>query len=401
MDTKRHPLQSMCSYLGCFPPTVPASILTRYVPPDAMVLDPFCGSGTTLFEAVRAGHRCVGVDLNPLAVALATAKLEPVSLEQVVARLFEIASGYRGEEIDHLTDSIRLIYHPRTLAQLVYLRDALDLSRAEDRFLRGVVLGIMHGKWRKDQRSTAYLSIDMPNTFSMSPEYVRKFVKKNRLRQLPIDVFGKLRDRAKWLLREGPAPAYPRSWVLQGDATKLPAVLDQIAIERVDAIVTSPPYLGVLRYGAFNWIRLWFLGHEPAVIDRLLDGTDSLDRYLSFITSFLSSAASVLKPGGIAALVIGDVKEWGTQVKLAERVWDELCGLVPFRCISVDVDRFDATTKTTRIWGDDKKGRATPLDRVLVLEREAPKRKRSTRILRAETTAAARIARRGSRTRRL
>lgn len=378
MGALRHPLHSLCSYLGCFPPTVPSEILRKYVAPYSLVLDPFCGSGTTVFEALRHGHRCVGVDLNPLAVAVATAKLEPVSEDAVIARIIELAGRYCGEDIDHVADDIRLIFHPRTLAQLVYLRDALDDARPEDRFIRGAVLGIMHGKWRKDG-STAYLSIDMPNTFSMSPDYVRRFVKKHRLRQPPLDVFGKLRERVAWLLRNGSAPSRPRSWILRGDATKLTAVLGTIDLERVDAIVTSPPYLGVLRYGAFNWIRLWFLGREPAAIDSLLDSTDSLDRYLSFMSSFLSSAAEVLKPGGVAALVIGDVKEWGTHVQLASRVWDELNGLVPFICEGIDVDRFDERTKTTRIWGDEKKGRATPLDRILVLRR-APRRRRSPMI---------------------
>jgi len=317
--------------------------------------------------------------------------MEPVRPAAVIDRLVELAHGYRGEEIDHLTDGIHLIYHPRTLAQLVYLRDALSNDRAEDRFLKGAILGIMHGKWRKD-RTTAYLSIDMPNTFSMSPDYVRKYVREKKLRQPVIDVFGKLRDRTVWLLRAGGGPGHPQSWIVQGDATKLPVVLDRIGIRRVDAIVTSPPYLGVLRYGAFNWIRLWFLRQEPAVIDRLLDGTDSLDRYLSFMTSFLISAGDVLKPGGVAALVIGDVKEWGTHVQLAPRVWEELQGVVPFSCERIDVDRFKESSKTTRIWGDEKKGKATPLDRVLVLRKKAQPRSRA-RSLKAQAQTAPRVAR--------
>ena len=38
------------------------------------ILDPFCGSGTTLVEARAEGIRAVGVDLNPLAVLVARAK---------------------------------------------------------------------------------------------------------------------------------------------------------------------------------------------------------------------------------------------------------------------------------------------------------------------------------------
>ncbi len=38
------------------------------------IVDPFCGSGTTLVEARAAGFRATGVDLNPLAVLVARAK---------------------------------------------------------------------------------------------------------------------------------------------------------------------------------------------------------------------------------------------------------------------------------------------------------------------------------------
>ncbi len=370
MAEGRHPLHSMSSYLGCFPPVVPQRLIRAYVPKGGTVLDPFCGSGTTLVEATLAGRRSFGIDLNPLAVALARAKVQHVNLESVHERLLELARAYDGAvDLETEPDDIRTIFHPRTLAQLVYLREQLNEDHSEDVFLKGALLGIMHGKHKKGGLDSAYLSIDMPNTFSMSPEYVRKFVKKHQLRQLPLDVFRKLSDRVERLLREGPLPAEPGSSVFSGDATNAPLILQRNGVGSIDAVVTSPPYLGVLRYGAFNWIRLWFLRQRPAPVDKLLDSTDSLDRYLSFLTSFLVSVAEVLKPGAPVALVVGDVVEFGTHLQLAPRIWDELQGVVPFTLKTIEVDQFNERSKTTRIWGEDKKGKATPLDRVLVLER--------------------------------
>jgi len=372
----RHPFHSLCSYLGCFPPAVPRAVLQEFVAPGKIVLDPFCGSGTTLVESLLLGHPTVGVDLNPLAVAVAAAKMQPVQIEEALDRIRELATGYPGNaDTEMVPDDLRVIFHPRTLAQLVYLRDRLDDHRLEDVFLRGVTLGIMHGKFRTDGK-TAYLSIDMPNTFSMSPEYVRKFVRRHRLRQPPVDVFAKLRERVQWLLRGSALPGRGLRRVIRGDATKLPRVLADAGITKVDAIVTSPPYLGVLRYGAFNWIRLWFLRHGPAAVDRMLDGTDSLDRYLSFLVSFLHASAEVLPARAPVALVIGDVKEFGTHLRLGERLWTEVRDLVPFKLVALTEDKFDQSAKTTRIWGEDRKGRATPLDRILVLERTVPKRRR-------------------------
>lgn len=379
MTDDRHPLHSMCSYLGCFPPPVPRRLIEEFVPRNGVVLDPFCGSGTTLVEALSLRCRSVGIDLNPLAVAVAQAKVQPVILVDVIDRINELAGGYRSRsDLDLAPEAVRIIFHPRTLSQLIYLREAFDYSRSEDVFLRGLLLGIMHGKFRKGGDS-AYLSIDMPNTFSMSPEYVRKFVKKHKLEQYPADVFSKLRERAKWLLRAGALNSSAERMVLRGDAVQMEALLKEAGAPQAHAIITSPPYLGVLRYGAFNWIRLWFLGYEPAPVDRMLDSTDSLDRYLSFMENFLAAAARVLLPDAPIALVIGDVHEFDVKLKLAERVWDELVDLVPFELVRIVADQFDANGKTTRIWGEERKGKATPLDRVLVLRRKGVRPKSRTR----------------------
>lgn len=367
---KRHPLHSLCSYLGCFPPQVPRRLIQSLVPEGGLFVDPFVGSGTSLVEGLLGQRRAVGIDMNPLAVAIAEAKIQPVSIEDVTERVYQLAAGFRGvADTDNTPNGLRTVFHPRTLTQLAYLRDALDSTRADDRFITGAILGIMHGKMKRGGQDTSYLSIDMPNTFSMSPQYVQGFVERHGLKQLPIDVFSKTRERAKWLLRDGCLPATQNARVIHGDATQMPALLKRLAVSRVDAIISSPPYLGILRYGAFNWIRLWFLGHQPAPVDRLLDSTDSLDRYLAFMTSFLLAASKVLRPGASLALVIGDVVEFGTKLELARRVWDELGQLVPFRLVKIAVDEFDDSMKTTRIWGEAKKGKATPLDRILIIER--------------------------------
>lgn len=370
--TGKHPLHSMCTYLGAFPPAVPREIMDRWVPPGATVLDPFCGSGTTILEARLSGRHAVGLDQNPLAVALARAKSVHVTEVDVLDRLRELGRDFVPNHLpDDANENIRLIFHERTLAQLAYLRDVMSPDESEeDAFILGALLGIMHGKMRKDGTSL-YLSIDMPNTFSMSPRYVDKFVQRNGLVRPAVDVFEKLRARVSWLFREGPLPKSATGVVGRGDATQIPSNLAALGVRRVDAIVTSPPYLGVLRYGAFNWIRLWMLRESAPDIDRTLDSTGSLDRYLSFMHSFISAAGEVLPTDAPLVLVIGDVvdSESGDQTELAADLWHELDDHVPFRLEEHLVDDFDISSKTTRIWGDSRKGRATPLDRILVLRR--------------------------------
>lgn len=57
-------------YHGNFVPQVPRRLLQRYTKEGDLVADPFCGSGTTLVECIRARRRSVGWDINPKAVKL-------------------------------------------------------------------------------------------------------------------------------------------------------------------------------------------------------------------------------------------------------------------------------------------------------------------------------------------
>ena len=49
-------------------------------PPDGVVLDPFCGSGTTVVASARLGRRWIGIDVNPHAARIARQRLTNVEV---------------------------------------------------------------------------------------------------------------------------------------------------------------------------------------------------------------------------------------------------------------------------------------------------------------------------------
>lgn len=51
-------------------------------PPGGTVLDPFCGSGSTLVAAVKEGFDGIGIDNNPAYVELAAARVEAAATEE-------------------------------------------------------------------------------------------------------------------------------------------------------------------------------------------------------------------------------------------------------------------------------------------------------------------------------
>ena len=59
------------SYAGRMHPFTARTAIARFSQPGQDVLDPFCGSGTVLVEAMAAGRKAVGSDASPLAVIIA------------------------------------------------------------------------------------------------------------------------------------------------------------------------------------------------------------------------------------------------------------------------------------------------------------------------------------------
>jgi hypothetical protein len=77
-------------------------LLERRSRPDLPVLDPFCGTGTTLVTCAEQGVACRTVDINPFLRWLAEAKSRPYSAadltkaEQLIERMARAASKGRG-----------------------------------------------------------------------------------------------------------------------------------------------------------------------------------------------------------------------------------------------------------------------------------------------------------------
>lgn len=83
----RYSVHGLHEYKGKFNPQVAKAILNIFgVGTGSRVLDPFCGSGTTLVECAHLGAAGIGTDINPLAVLLANAKLTCLATPVAVLR---------------------------------------------------------------------------------------------------------------------------------------------------------------------------------------------------------------------------------------------------------------------------------------------------------------------------
>lgn len=67
LDVTDKSRSNLFAWRGQFSPQLVESVLTTYCPEGATILDPFCGSGTVLYEAARLGLPVYGFELNPAA----------------------------------------------------------------------------------------------------------------------------------------------------------------------------------------------------------------------------------------------------------------------------------------------------------------------------------------------
>ena len=76
-------IYAMHKYWGKKPFNEISKFIEKYSLPGDTVMDSFCGSGVTLVEALKANRKCVGVDLNPIAIKLARVSMTAVDIEIV------------------------------------------------------------------------------------------------------------------------------------------------------------------------------------------------------------------------------------------------------------------------------------------------------------------------------
>ncbi len=375
-----HALHPVCTYLGSLPPALTHDLVARWSRPGDVVLDPFCGRGTVPFQAALERRIGVGIDRSPLAHLLTAAVLDPPARRDLLTRTellrirwTETRHDWRGRALEmRAVGEAASFFHPETLAQLLMVRADLRRDEPVDGFLLAALAGILHG------RRASALTDAMPNTFSMSPTYATRWLAARDAERgtgrPDRDLFALLARRIMWLLRDG-RPA-TRGIAIAGDARAAgrlsgDALRRRGLPERVRLVVTSPPYLGLVRYGRANWLRLWLLGEDPTRVDASLDTPRSAVESCELLRQVLTDLRPILADDAIVVCILGDVetqrgRRLPLPLDLAADTWHAAAEPAGFGLVGVSVDGIDAGRKLTRLWGE-RAGGAVRTERLLVI----------------------------------
>ena len=270
----RYATHGLHEYRGkFFPQLVRALMNIARLPEDAIVLDPMCGSGTTLVEARLSGRRSYGLDMNPLSVFVTGVKCavlesEPATLTSSCESLRELltrpASG-AGEprRCASLADGDRAYlarwFSSRTLAELDRIEAAV--SRLPTETLRGFYRVCLSNVLRRvSWQKTDDLRVRREETEAAAGEAIARFLDEAARSARTVAAF----------LAERGWPGKGGYSVQEADARRAADVLPGL-VGQVDAVITSPPYATALPYLDTDRLSLVYLGLLPREAHRTRD----------------------------------------------------------------------------------------------------------------------------------
>lgn len=257
-------LNGICPYFTMFPLDFPYQVLQRQAVQGDVVLDPFCGRGTTNYASRLLRLPTIGIDSSPVAVALSQAKLVDVTPKQIVDVARYILREYPVPNEIPEGEFWELAYDHDTLRKLCSLRMALLLHCTSNarKALRAIVLGGLHGPLGKYTQS--YFSNQCQRTYAPKPAYAVRYWRKHQLVPPKVDVLDIIKRRAERYYSHKIAPV--DAHILFSDSRKAETFTSlQQRQEPISWIITSPPYYGMRTYLPDQWLRWWFLGGSATV----------------------------------------------------------------------------------------------------------------------------------------
>lgn len=291
-------LHQLSPYLGKMKSSMANSLVTAFTSKGDTIYDPFCGSGTVALESWASGRNIIANDLSPYALALTRAKLYPIySIDDANAEINDIAKqvSLNISKIDlrRVPKWVRSYFHPETLREIIAWSQVLK-SR-ESYFLLSCLLGILH------HQRPGFLSYPCSHTVPYKRE--KNFPKED----FPeLYQYRPVRER----LERKVARALKRIPHLDNNVIRTCNNYDaakHIPKQKVNAIITSPPYMRQLDYARDNRLRLWFLGEQDwKSLDNAISPAET--NFISLFKSCLSHWQKVLVPKGLGVLVLGDTQ---------------------------------------------------------------------------------------------
>jgi len=282
-------------YIGKLKSSIARDLINRFSESGDLVVDPFAGSGTVLLEAVMAGRRTFGADVNPYAAVLTKAKLSaPPSLKdafRVAEKALAKSEAEPEPDLRHVPPWVRAFFHPKTLKETIQF--ASVCGKDNQPFLMACLLGILH------HQREGFLSFPSSHLvpYLRDKKYPKsRFPQMYEYRPLASRLMAKLTRAYRCL----PDKQTTSEWKF-----RCASVQNLSFPKSFDCIITSPPYMNALDYVRDNRLRLWFLDPtRESANDNI--ATRQRSAFVDAIQAMAVAVENHLTHGGRCVMVVGE-----------------------------------------------------------------------------------------------
>lgn len=246
LDIANKTRSNLFAWRGQFSPQLVEVLIRSYAPSRPLILDPFVGSGTVLYEAGRLGFEALGAEINPAAIALAR-----------VYELINVPAEERENLVKRIDDQVaRLATHELPLFQVA---SPPAEERAVINELVDLVRPCEHGPHRRVLEALVTLLDVYNNRPGPALVRVKWHALKAVIRGLPFSP-GRIR-------------------AIVSDARRLP-----VSDSAVDFVLSSPPYINVFNYHQQYRASAELLGADLLRVAKSEIGSNRKHRQNRFLT---------------------------------------------------------------------------------------------------------------------
>ena len=286
------PFDRLTHYLFKYPakfhPPVVKELIRQHSHSGDWILDPFCGSGTTLVEALVAGRQAAGSDLDPVATFVTRVKTYRYNTDRLKSTLSLLSTNLRplrrsAEEyhdrrftdvtIASLEEAIQRegLWVPAIPNLFHWFRTyvVIDLARIL-KTIGAVAMPASHREFFLLCFASILRSSSNADPVPVSGLEVTAYMKNRDARGRSIDPF-LLYDQATRKAVAAAAEYHDRTPEGSRVIVKRASVLDLPTRFRrsFDAIITSPPYHNAVDYYRRHQLEMFWLGFTRTQADRL------------------------------------------------------------------------------------------------------------------------------------
>ena len=309
-------LHALHPYPARFIPQVPRKAIKEWSKKGDVILDPFCGCGTTLLESILLGRPAIGIDNNAVAHLISQAKTALYThddLRELQQFISYIPLGMSSLATKPQSDvwipdfkNLSIWFDESAILELGRLKTLVEKLAARPKVLALAVFSSIIVAVSYQDSDTRYARINRP--------YQLGGVEKRFTTRL-TDVI----HRARAIIDHPKA----KSTLYLGDSRNL----SEISSGSVNLIVTSPPYLNAYDYHKYHRQRLhWIKGDIELARDREIGKHDVFTRpnatsapYFEDMKKCFVEWYRVLHPNGRAFIVVGDAIVKRQPIPVADR----------------------------------------------------------------------------------